>query len=189
VAELNLPLDKAQPRKMKFSPDAPATLQQLADALREELLVDACDISTDGEITGDDLAIAYRSLSHRDSEARKREDAQSVITRALRENWNLEFCSYVMAVLLFVFGLTLLTVGVFSADSATRIGAFIGGSTIEVLILIPFRVVINSRRHNIALRMLGLVLNRVRDPSELAPLVREVFVAVVLGQARFNAGK
>ena len=35
--------------------------------------------------------------------------------------------------------------------------AICGGSVVEVLILMPFRFAINSRRHNIALRMLGLI--------------------------------
>ena len=73
-----------------------------------------------------------------------------------------------MAVVLFLFGLVLLSVGVAPGDAATRIGALFGGSIVEILILIPFRFVINSRRHNIALRMLGLILNRVDDPKTVA---------------------
>jgi hypothetical protein len=53
----------------------------------------------------------------------------------------------------------------------------------------PFRFVINSRRHNIALRMLGLILNRVDDPKKVAPLLKDTFLAVVLGKAQFKIEK
>ena len=85
-----------------------------------------------------------------------------------------------MATLLFVFGLTLLSLGIFDNDVATRTAALIGGSIAELLIVLPFRVVINSRRQNIALRMLGIIINRVDDPKKLAPLLKDTFLAVVL---------
>jgi hypothetical protein len=91
-----------------------------------------------------------------------------------------------MAIVLFVFGLVLLGVGVANGDVATRMGAFLGGSVVELLILIPFRFAINSRRHNIALRMLGLILNRVHDPKNVAPLLKDTFLAVVLGKANYK---
>jgi hypothetical protein len=116
-------------------------------------------------------------------------DAQEVISQALRENRSIEWISYGMALVLFVSGLLLLGFGVAKDDVATRVGAFVSGSIIELLILIPFRFAINSRRHNIALRMLGLILNRVDDPKSVAPLLKETFVSVVLGKAQFNTGK
>ncbi|MEX0715248.1 MAG: hypothetical protein WD066_01605 [Planctomycetaceae bacterium] len=114
-------------------------------------------------------------------------DAQAVISQALRENKVVVCVSYGMAVVLFLFGLVLLGMGVAHHDTGTRIGAFIGGSIVESLILIPFRFAINSRRHNIALRMLGIVLDRVDDPAKAAPLLKETFLAVVLGRTQLKA--
>jgi hypothetical protein len=94
-----------------------------------------------------------------------------------------------MAIILFVFGLVLLSVGVALGDTATRIGAFAAGSIVELLILIPFRFAINSRRHNIALRMLGLIINRVDDPKKLAPLLKDTFLAVVLGRSESKSSE
>jgi hypothetical protein len=91
-----------------------------------------------------------------------------------------------MAVILFVFGLILLSVGLVNGDLATRVGCLVGGSVVELLILIPFRFAVNSRRHNIAMRMLGLIINRVDDPKKLAPLLKDTFLAVVLGKPQFK---
>ena len=60
------------------------------------------------------------------------------------------------------------------------------GSIVELLILIPFRFAINSRRHNISLRMLGLIINRVDDPKKLAPLLKDTFLSVVLDKPQFK---
>lgn len=91
-----------------------------------------------------------------------------------------------MAVILFVFGLVLLSIGVAYGDVATRVGCLVSGSIVKLLILVPFRFVINSRRHNIALRMLGLIINRVDDPKKLAPLLKDTFLSVVVGNPQFK---
>ena len=104
----------------------------------------------------------------------------------MKENRIIEWVSYVMAVILFVFGLVLLSIGALGGDVATRVGCLLGGSIVELLILVPFRFAINSRRHNIALRMLGLIINRVDDPKKLAPLLKDTFLAVVVGTPQFK---
>jgi hypothetical protein len=89
-----------------------------------------------------------------------------------------------MAVVLFLFGLALLSLGVAHGDIGTRVGALLSGSLVELLILVPFRVAINSRRHNIALRMLGYVLSFAKGDRKLAAsLLKDTFAAVVLGKS------
>jgi hypothetical protein len=179
TANLGKPLD----------PSATRALQGLVSDLREALLVEANRLSDDNYITDDDLVRAYKRLSFPNRDSLEFADAQVVISQAMRENRLFEWVSYGMAVVLFLFGLVLLGVGAAPGDAATRVGALSGGSIVEILILIPFRFVINSRRHNIALRMLGLILNRVDDPKKVAPLLKDTFLAVVLGKAQFNVVK
>lgn len=37
--------------------------------------------------------------------------------------------------------------------------------------------------------MLGLILNRINDPKKVAPLLKDTFLAVVLGKAQFRVVK
>lgn len=172
-----------------LDPSATRALQTLLADLRDALLVEANRASSDEHITHEDLFQAYKRLSFPSKDSLAFADAQSVISQALRENRTFEWVSYGMAIVLFMAGLGLLGAGVVSADAATRIGALCGGTLVEILILIPFRFATNSRRHNIALRMLGLILSRVNDPKKVAPLLKDTFLAVVLGKAQFRIVK
>lgn len=158
------------------------TFQELAFDLRETLLYEAAKSSRNGTVTEEDLVEAYKRLNFPSKDAAIFDDAQAVISQALRENRVIEWVSYVMAIILFIFGLGLMSFGVANGDAATRIGCMISGSIVELLILIPFRFAINSRRHNMAMRMLGLIINRVDDPKKLAPLLKDTFMSVVLGK-------
>lgn len=169
-----------------LDPSSREAFQGLVADLREALLSEAQRTSIGGRITEDDLLLAYKRLSYPTRDSLQFADAQAVISQALKENRIIEWVSYVMAVILFVFGLILLSVGAVDNDVATRVGCLLGGSIVELLILIPFRFAINSRRHNIALRMLGLVINRVDDPKKLAPLLKDTFLSIVLGKAQFK---
>lgn len=109
--------------------------------------------------------------------------AFDVITRALYENRQAETAAQFMAVILFGFGLVLFLVAVCNSDAGTRISAMISGAAVEFLVVLPFTVIVNIRRHNLALRMLGLVLDRVEDPVKLAPLLKELLHSVVAGRS------
>lgn len=183
------PQEKIEPADNLGKPldtSANRALAGLVSSLRDALVLEAIRLSSDSHVTDVDLYQAYQRLSYPNKDSLAFADAQAVISQALSENRTFELISYGMAIVLFVFGLVLLGAGVASADAATRVGALFSGSIVELLILIPFRFAINSRRHNIALRMLGLILNRVDDPKKVAPLLKDTFVAVVLGQARFQ---
>ena len=173
-------------RETLLDPTANKAFQELVENLREALLAEARGIAAGGRITDDDLMEAYKRLNFPTKDSLQFADAQAVISQALNENRVLEWVSYAMAIVLFVVGLILLTIGAASSDVASRVGYLLSGSMVELLILIPFRFAINSRRHNIAQRMLGLIINRVNDPKRLAPLLRDTFVAVVMGKPQFN---
>ena len=133
--------------------------------------------------------MAYRRLSFPTQDSLQFNDSQAIISQALRENRLIEWVSYFMSIVLFAFGLMLLYQGAFSSDTGTRVGCLLSGSIVELLILVPFRFAINSRRHNIALRMLGLIINRVDDPKKLAPLLKDTFLSVVMGQPQFGVNE
>lgn len=174
-----------QPKK-SLDPSVNSAIQELVSDLRDSLLAEAEKIAVGERITDDDVLLAYKQLSYPSKESIQFTDAQYVISQALKENRAFEWVSYAMAVILFVFGLAVISAGLVSGDVSTRVTCVLGGSVIELLILIPFRFAINSRRHNIALRMLGLIINRVDDPKKLAPLLKDTFVSVVLGNHQAN---
>ena len=169
-----------------LDPSANEAFQELVSDLREALLSEAQRTSVGGRITDEDLLLAYKRLEYPTKDSLQFADAQAVISHALKENRIIEWLAYVMALILFGFGLILLSVGAVNSDVATRVGCLFSGSIVELLILVPFRFAINSRRHNIALRMLGLIINRVDDPKKLAPLLKETFLSVVLGNPQFR---
>lgn len=173
----------------QHDPGLQRTLDELTDDIRQSLLDEAGRLSPDGKVSEDDLYKAYKRLQFPAAGASEFADAQTVISQALKENRTFEWVSYEMAVILFVFGLALLSIGAGSDDLATRIGCLSSGSIVEMLILLPFRFAINSRRQNIALRMVGMIIDRVDDPKKLAPLLKDTFLAVVLGKPEFTVAR
>ncbi len=169
-----------------LEPSANQALQELVADLREALLSEAQRTAGSGRISDDDLLLAYKRLSYPAKDSLQFADAQAVISQALTENRVFEWVSYTMAAILFVSGLALLSAGAVSGDVAARTGCLLAGSIVELLILVPFRFAVNSRRQNIALRMLGLIINRVDDPKKLAPLLKDTFLTVVLGKPQFE---
>jgi hypothetical protein len=176
---LGKPLDRKATRELEAA---------LAHA-RKLLLAHASTASVGDTITEDDVRVAWKRLEWPARTELGLEDAQGVVSQALHENRIIEWVSYGMAIVLFLCGLGLLCFGVLHDENATRFGAFFAGTVIELLILIPFRFAINSRRHNIALRMLGVILHRIEDPKTMAPLLKETFLAVVLDKPNFKTGK
>ncbi len=158
-------------------------LPGLVARFRDDLLREAARVSGGGSISEEELQSAYERISLANRLDDPVAEVQLVVSRALRENRTVERVSYAMAVVLFVFGLVLLSLGVAHADVGTRVGALFSGSLVELLILIPFRFAINSRRHNIALRMVGYVLSFAHGNRTLAAdLLKDTFAAVVLGK-------
>jgi len=124
-----------------LDPGAARAFQALVGELREMLLAEAAKHAPQDRITEADLVEARFP----DKDSIQFADAQAIISRALRENRVIEWVSYGMAVVLFLFGLILLAVGVFTADIASRVGCFSAGSIVELLILIPFRFAVIQR--------------------------------------------
>ena len=93
-----------------------------------------------------------------------------------------------MALLFFVAGMVLLGVGVFgSQDVGYRITSLVSGSVVELLLILPFRFAINTRRHNIAIRMLGILIDRTDDPKKLSAILKETFATIVTGNVNVDS--
>lgn len=158
------------------------TMSQMLGEVRELLLARARKTSPGSLIGVDDLELAYKDLLNRQG-GPDSFDAQAIISLSLRENRVFEGLAYAMAVLLFVMGAGLVAAGVFAgSDASYRVSSIVGGSLFQVLLLIPFRFAIQSRKHNIALRMLGILLDRNDDPRKLAEILKNTFFAVVVGR-------
>jgi len=180
-------MEKTGTNKEKLlDPAATRAFQEFAALMREALLKEASSLSPTEHISEDDLNAAYKALNFPTKDSLRIADAQAIISQALRENRVIEWVSYGMAIVLFLFGLALLAVGTVANNSLAQVGFLAAGSIVELLILMPLRFAINSRRHNIALRMLGIVLNRVDDPKILARLLKDTFLSVVLGKVQFK---
>jgi hypothetical protein len=128
---------------------------------------------SDDPVTGEDVERAFKRLQS--AIASPRSDAQAAVTAAFRENRVAEFMAYGMGFVLFAFGVILLGYGAFGpADAAGRVASLVSGSIAHLLLLGPLRFAINARRQNLAIRIFGLLLDRVDSPRLLADLVRRL---------------
>ncbi len=158
------------------------TLLQMLGQFKELLVAKARQTATSNPIGVDDLELAYKDLLSRPGGPDVL-DAQAIVSLSLRENRIFEWLAYAMAVLLFVMGAGLVGAGVFAGtDASYRVSSIVGGSLFQVLLLIPFRFAIHSRKHNIGLRMLGILIDRADDPRKLAEILKNTFFAVVVGR-------
>lgn len=163
-----------------LKPGVEGELNRILERLRHELLARARALAKGDRIGFDDLGQAYSALGYPNREI---ENAQTIITRTLRENRVTEWVAYGMALVLFSVGIVLLLVGAFGSQDVYRISCIVSGSVVELLLLLPFRFAVNCRRHNIAIRMLGILLDRVDDPKKLTTILKATFLAVVVGNA------
>jgi len=163
---------------------ADKALARILAEFRRLLVAQAKRRSGEEGIEPCDLEDAYGRLGFPN---RALADAQTIITQTLRENRVGEWVAYVMALLLFLAGMVLLGVGVFgSQDVAYRITSLISGSVVEMLLILPFRFASNTRRHNIAIRMLGILIDRTDDPKKLAAILKDTFATVVTGNVNVD---
>lgn len=163
---------KKTPNLSPLSPFARGALENLLEAFRQLLLVEASRLAAgQAEIQEAHIRGAYRNLIDPESRA----DVQSIISRAIRENKAIEWLAYVMIAGLFSLGGGFIGIGLFgSAESAARLPQLVGGSVVAVLLLPALRFAINARRHNIAIRLFGVVIERVRTPKALAALLEQL---------------
>ncbi len=166
------------------SQEAGKELDEVLRELRDRLKAKSSLLSRTGTVSAYDVRRAYDEFTS-EKRSPKFADAQKIVSQALDENRRLERLSYRMAVVFFLSGLAILIAGVAFGDSAARSGALFSGSIVEMLILMPFRVIVNSRRENIALNMLGIILDRVDDPKKLATLLLR-FLAIYVDSAHFK---
>lgn len=167
---------------------ADEAIRQLIDEFRGRLEEVAIAIRADRKqeyLTAEHVRTAYRRLT---TPASGRTEAQRLITTAFRENRLAEWTGYGMALILFLLGVGLLLyAAVGPPEVAVRVASLVGGSVAELVLIVPLRFSINARRHNFALRLLGLMLDRVDDPALLADCIRRLLGEVTPSQpAREN---
>jgi hypothetical protein len=147
----------------------------------KKLLVDKAIKIADGRpVEPDDLEEAYAAITGRQVD-KSIVDAQAIISWALRENRTFSGVSYTMALSLLLLGIIVVVAGIFSGVGATyRVSSIVGGMLFELLALIPFKFAANSHKHTLAIRMLGVLLDRVDDPRKLAAVLHDTLCAVVV---------
>jgi hypothetical protein len=152
--------------------DAEDAIRVLVEEFRHRLEEEALEIKGARKATwvsATHVRTAYRRLT---TPAGGRTDAQKLITTAFQENRFVEWTGYGMALVLFLLGVSLLVYAVIGpVEVAGRVASLVGGSVAELVLVIPLRFSINARRHNFALRILGLMLDQVDDPSLLADCI------------------
>jgi hypothetical protein len=105
-----------------------------------------------------------------------------IISTALRENRLIEWIAYAMTLGLFLLGVVLLASGLLSSgDLISRVPILLGGSAAEVLLLPALRFAIKARRHNLFIRMIGILLDRLENPKALVPVLEQL-LAELLGE-------
>ena len=159
--------------------DADEVLLKLVARFRDTLIEQTYERVGAQQTSAADLEETYNQILH--SHRATRQDVQSIISTAFRENRVIEWVAYGMALTLFSVGIVFLCAGVFGSETA-RISGIVGGTVSELLLLGPLRYASNSRRHNIAIRMLGAVLEKVDDPNAFADLLKEFFSVIVTGK-------
>lgn len=154
-------------------------LKLLLDSVRQTLLRDALEISDGDSIREDHLYFAAKPLMARDSvggefgkrvqKNLRRVRAKSVIEKSIRRNRPYELMALVFSVLLFILGLLLiLWAALFSEQSLEIVARLVGGVVCGGLLLVPFRYAVEIHRHNVALDLLGHVLDQCDDDVNLA---------------------
>ena len=148
-------------------------LEEASDEFEELLLAEAARRAAGGPITEAHVRQAFEHLL----DPNLRKDVQAIISRALRENRAFEWLTYVMSLGLFALGAVLLGAGVLAGgDLGSRVPMLVGDSVPAVLLLPALRFAINSRRHNISIRIVGLLLDRAGDPKALKPLLKDLLL-------------
>jgi hypothetical protein len=150
-------------------------LMSFVDQFRDQLAQESRRLAAKDsvEVNAAHVMTANENLTQRDSVARR--DSQAVISTAFQENQMAEWLSYGMAGVMFVLGIVLILSGTFgSAEAPHQIAKIIGGSITQVLVVFPMRFAYDARRHNIAIRMFGSLLDRTTDAKTIAALVKQI---------------
>jgi hypothetical protein len=167
-----------------LGPNINEVVAQFVDQFRDRLTAMAEEIyvarKSDGGIAAEHVEAAYKRITVPTSGLR--DPAQKNIQAAIKANRRIEYASYFMAALLFILGIFLITYGVFGpVDAGGRVAALVGGPITSVLLLLPWRFAIQARRHNVAISLLGFLLDRVDDPRLFAELVQRLMSEVTPG--------
>ncbi len=172
----------AQDARDDYQLDGPAQekLRALLAEIRDRIVSRAAIESAGQSITAEDLDRSYDVFGF---PQRGVLDAQSIVSTALEENRRVEWISYGMACALFIVGIIMVFVGMFGTTTAVQVSGIVAGTIFEILLLFPIRMAVNARRHNIAIRMLGILLDRVHDPKKLSQILAKHFKDILFPAA------
>lgn len=102
----------------------------------------------------------------------RRSQAKSVVERSIARNRPYELLALGMSVALFMLALFLLLWAAVDAQNTTPVTArLLGGMSCVGLLLIPFRYAVEIRRHNMALQLLGHLLDQTDDDQQLGDAI------------------
>jgi hypothetical protein len=187
--------DKSEPRTERptqLSQEASDALEHFAGKLLELLEAIAREKSAAkreaGQVGAEDVQAAFVRM--RAAVMRPRTKARRMIASAIAENRKVAFIASAMMIILFCFGLTVFGYGVFGhADENARLAGVLGGSIMQLLLIMPLQLAVNARRHNFGIRILGFLLDHVEDPALLADLIRHLLEAILPKQSvKANGG-
>src|SRR5271157_2053664 len=136
-------MGKPKGEDFRLDSRAEETLSHFVSRLRELLIDEASKAAGRRPIESNDLEEAYIVVTSRHLD-KSILDAQAIISQTLRENRAFEWVSYAMALSLFLLGIILVGVGIFSGKGAAySVTSIVGGALFELLILVPFRVAVH----------------------------------------------
>ena len=174
---------RVQGKDIQLDVRAEETLSRFVSHTKKLLVDEARKIAGGRPVEPDDLEEAYAAITGRQVD-KSIVDAQAIISWALRENRTFRAVSYTMALSLLLLGIIVVVAGIFSGVEATyRVSSIVGGMLFELLALIPFKFAVNSHKHTLAIKMLGVLLDRVDDPRKLAAVLHDTLSAVVVGKS------
>jgi hypothetical protein len=167
---------KVKGNAFQFDARAEETLSRFVSHFKK-LLVDEATKTANGQpVEPDDLEEAYAAITGRQVD-KSTVDAQAIISWALRENRTFEGISYAMTFSLLLVGIIVVVAGIFSGVGATySVSSLVGGILFALLAFIPFKFAVNSHKHTLAIRMLGVLLERVDDPRKLAAVLQDTLL-------------
>jgi hypothetical protein len=171
---------RVQDKDFRLEVRAEETLSRFVSHTKKLLVDKAVEIAGGRPVEPDDLEEAYATITGRQVD-KSIGDAKAIISWALRENRTFIGVSYTMALSLLLLGIIVVVAGIFYGVGATyRVSSIVGGMLFALLALIPFKFAANSHKHTLAIRMLGVLLDRVDDPRKLAGVLNDTLGAVVV---------
>lgn len=193
------PADRNEP---PLDVEAAKFLEEWVRSLRTTLLSAAADVSDGKHIRADDIqqiaqrfdfSDAFRSqVSTRLRKRTAQATAKAVIEKSIRRNRPYARLAIGISITLFAVGLFLILRAAIAPQSSLQVVAqLIGGLGCGGMLLVPFRYAVEVSRHNVALDLLGPVLDQTDDGASVASALQALlkFVFPEEGAASLSSGQ